>query len=228
MKFSDNTRAILKNFSQINNSLLFRQGTLLRTMTEPQTLYVEANIAEEIPREFAIYDMNQFLSALSLFNDPDLDIQEKFVRMSGDKMEIRYRYCDATTIVTPPERGIKLPNKLAELTLEQGQYQQIKKAAATLNSEFYWISVEKEKIRVGVGGIDNTNTFEMEPASGSLADGVSAAVITHSVREMAFIPGSYTINIFGNPKVVVSEWNNEALSLRYVATGVTKFSKFQS
>ena len=76
MKLSDNTLTILKNFAGINNSILVKEGTKLRTISVAKNILAEADITEEFPRDFAIYDLNQFLNGLSLHADPDLDFQE--------------------------------------------------------------------------------------------------------------------------------------------------------
>jgi hypothetical protein len=73
MKLSDNTLTILKNFAGINNSILVKQGTKLRTISVAKNILAEADIIEEFPRNFAIYDLNQFLNGLGLHQDPELD-----------------------------------------------------------------------------------------------------------------------------------------------------------
>ena len=73
MKLSDNTVALLKNFAGINNSILVKQGTKLRTISVAKNILAEAEVKEDFPRDFAIYDLNQFLNGLSLHQDPDLD-----------------------------------------------------------------------------------------------------------------------------------------------------------
>ena len=76
MKLSDNALAILKNFAGINNSILVKEGNKLRTISVAKNILAEAEIKEEFPRDFAIYDLNQFLNGLSLHQDPDLDFQQ--------------------------------------------------------------------------------------------------------------------------------------------------------
>ena len=76
MKLSDNTLTILKNFAGINNSILVKEGNRLRTISVAKNILAEADITEEFPRDFAIYDLNQFLNGLSLHSDPDLDYNE--------------------------------------------------------------------------------------------------------------------------------------------------------
>ena len=76
MKLSDKTLVILKNFAGINNSILVKRGDNLRTISLAKNILAEANIKEEFPRDFAIYDLNQFLNGLGLHQDPELDFKE--------------------------------------------------------------------------------------------------------------------------------------------------------
>ena len=73
MKLSDKTLSVLKNFSTINQSILFKQGSKLRTISVMKNILAEATITEEIPKDFGIYDLNQFLNGLSLHQSPELD-----------------------------------------------------------------------------------------------------------------------------------------------------------
>ena len=63
MKFSDKTISVLKNFSTINQSILFKKGSKLRTISVMKNILAEATITEDLPRDFGIYDLNLFLSA---------------------------------------------------------------------------------------------------------------------------------------------------------------------
>jgi len=73
MKLSDKTLNILKNFSNINQSILFKQGNKLTTISVMKNILAECTIQEEIPKDFGIYDLNQFLNGLSLYQNPELD-----------------------------------------------------------------------------------------------------------------------------------------------------------
>ena len=73
MKLSDKTVNLLKNFSNINQSILFKEGSKLRTMSVMKNILAEAEVVEEFPKDFGIYDLNQFLNGMGLHQNPDLD-----------------------------------------------------------------------------------------------------------------------------------------------------------
>jgi len=112
MKLSDNALAILKNFAGINNSILVKQGNKLRTISVAKNILAEAEIKEDFPRDFAIYDLNQFLNGLSLHQDPDLDFnQDSFLSIKEGKRRVKYFFADPNVIIAPPEKEITLPSQ---------------------------------------------------------------------------------------------------------------------
>ena len=54
MKLSDKTLSVLKNFSSINQSILFKEGNKLRTISVMKNILAEATINEEFSRDFGI------------------------------------------------------------------------------------------------------------------------------------------------------------------------------
>ena len=112
MKLSDNALAILKNFAGINNSILVKEGNKLRTISVAKNILAEAEIKEEFPRDFAIYDLNQFLNGLSLHQDPDLDFQQDtYLSIKEGKRRVKYFFADPNVIIAPPEKDITLPTQ---------------------------------------------------------------------------------------------------------------------
>ena len=79
MKLSNGTINVLKNFSTINQNLVIKEGSDISTMSAMKKIVAKAKVEEDFTKEFAIYDLNEFLSALSLFGTPDLDFQDDYV-----------------------------------------------------------------------------------------------------------------------------------------------------
>ena len=130
MKLSDNTLTILKNFAGINQSILVKQGNKLRTISIAKNILAEAEITEEFPRDFAIYDLNQFLNGLSLHSDPDLDfVEDSYITIREGKRRVKYFYADPNVIISPPEKEIKLPSEDVCFQLETGSLEKLVKAA---------------------------------------------------------------------------------------------------
>jgi hypothetical protein len=131
MKLSDNTLTLLKNFAGINQSILVKKGNKLRTISIAKNILAEAEITEEFPRDFAIYDLNQFLNGLSLHQDPDLDFAENsYITIREGKRRVKYFYADPNVIISPPEKEIKLPSEDVCFQLETGSLEKLVKAAS--------------------------------------------------------------------------------------------------
>ena len=112
MKLSDKTLTLLKNFSTINQSILFKKGNSLRTISVMKNILAEAQIDEDLPKDFGIYDLNQFLNGLGLHQSPELDFADaNYVVIKEGRMRTKYFFADPNVIVTPPDKEITLPSE---------------------------------------------------------------------------------------------------------------------
>jgi len=131
MKLSEKTLSFLKNFSTINQSILFKQGNKLRTISVMKNILAEVTIDEEAPKDFGIYDLSQFLNGLSLHNDPELDFaNDGHVVIKEGRMRSKYYFADPNVIITPPEKPITLPSEDVAFELSTEQLDKLLKAAA--------------------------------------------------------------------------------------------------
>ena len=131
MKLSESTLSLLKNFSTINQSILFKRGTRLRTISVMKNILAEATVSEELPKDFGIYDLGQFLNGLSLHNSPELDFQEdNYVVIKEGRSRSKYFFADPQVIVTPPEKEMTLPSEDVSFELSTDQLDKLLKAAA--------------------------------------------------------------------------------------------------
>ena len=132
MKLSNGTVTVLKNFSTINQNLVIKAGNKISTMSAMKNIIAKATVEETFPREIAIYDLNEFLSALSLFEKPDLDFREDFVVMieeGSSGTALKYWYSDPS-VVTTPQKEVTMPECEITFTLESELLSDVQKAAA--------------------------------------------------------------------------------------------------
>ena len=97
MKLSEHTTSVLKNFASINQNLVIKEGKTISTMSAMKNIVAKAEVDEDFPREIAIYDLNEFLAALSLFTNPVLDFSENFVMITEEGKtgnSLKYFYSD--------------------------------------------------------------------------------------------------------------------------------------
>ena len=132
MKLSNGTVTVLKNFSTINQNLVIKPGNKISTMSAMKNIVAKALVEEEFSKEFAIYDLNEFLAALSLFDNPDLDFQDDFVVIS-DGAHLKYWYSDPS-VVTTPMKDVTMPESEVSFTLESNMISDVQKAAAVIGA----------------------------------------------------------------------------------------------
>jgi len=131
MKLSKSTLDILKNFKEINQSILFKKGNSLKTISVMKNILAEATIEEELPKDFGIYDLSQFLNGLDLHQSPDLDFtNDNHVVIKEGRMRSKYFFAEPQCIVTPPEKQMELPSEDAVFDLSTDQLDKLLKAAS--------------------------------------------------------------------------------------------------
>jgi len=158
MKLSDNTIAVLKNFGTINQGILFKKGKTLRTVSTGKNILAKATIPDEISHEFGIYDLNEFLSVVSLYkNDLDVEFDSKNLVISGLKgrSSMTYRTCEQTMIVAPPEKELQMPDADISISLSESDFKWILDTANVLGSP--QVAIQSDGTVVNVITFDATN-----------------------------------------------------------------------
>jgi hypothetical protein len=132
MKISPNTITILKNFANINPSIVVKSGNILSTISPNKTIIAKAVVPDTFNNKFGIYNLGRFISCLSLISNPDLEFNENYVTIKGDGHSIQYHFADPSVILTPPEKDIKLPEVDVECSLSNKDLQNVIKALGIL------------------------------------------------------------------------------------------------
>ena len=210
MNLSDQTLTILKNFAGINNSILVKEGTKLRTISVAKNILAEAVIDEEFPRDFAIYDLNQFLNGLGLHQDPDLDFgQESYITIKEGKRRVKYFYADPAVIISPPDKDITLPSEDVKFQLDNTVMEKLLKAAAVYQLPDLSAVGEAGVIKLVVRDKKNDTSNEFAIVVGETD---KEFVFNFKVENIRIIPGAYNV-VLSNK--LLSEFTNENLELKY-------------
>ena len=131
MNLSNETVSVLKNFATINQNLVIKTGSSISTMSAMKNIVASAEVKEAFPTEFAIYDLNEFLAALSLFEKPSLDFNDDFVIMTETGTASRYWYSDPS-VVTTVTKEITMPECEVNFSFENDLLSNVQKAAAVI------------------------------------------------------------------------------------------------
>lgn len=132
MKFSGKTMQVLKNFSTINPSIMFKAGNTIRTISPQKTILSTCHIDEIIDGDFGIFDLNRFLGVLSLFDEPELLLEEASVKITDGKKSVNFIYADPVTMILPPEKDINPGDPLVSFSMSYSLFQDVMKAANVL------------------------------------------------------------------------------------------------
>lgn len=133
MLFTQKTMNVLKNFYTINSSLCFAPGNILRTMSPTKTVIAQAVVDMEFPSEFCIYDLARFMSTLGLFEEPSIEVREKYLTISDKTSKVDYICAAKSLIVVPPEKNLEMPKKVnCHFTLTNANMAQLIKAMSIL------------------------------------------------------------------------------------------------
>ena len=210
MKLSDNTLTILKNFAGINNSILVKEGTKLRTISVAKNILAEADIKEEFPRDFAIYDLNQFLNGLSLHQDPDLDFKEEsYLSIREGKRRVKYFFADPNVIIAPPEKEINLPSQDVCFQLDSASLEKLVKAAAVYQLPDLSAVGEAGVIKLVVRDKKNDTSNEYAIVVGETDQEFT---FNFKVENIKIIPGAYDVVVSSK---LLSQFTNTKYNLTY-------------
>ena len=225
MKLSTETLSVLKNFGAINQGIFFKQGKTLKTVSSHKNILAEVDIKEDIPADFGVYDLNNFLSVVSLHkDDPTFEFDEKHVVIVGNKgrSKIKYRFCEPTMIVTPPEKALTMPDPEISFELKSEDFEWIMRAAGVLSSP--QIAIESDGKTISVVTLDLQNdsahTDALEIGQGNKN---KYRMIFKTENISKILAGTYDVSISSKG---ISHFKNKNIPLQYWIT-TEQGSKFE-
>lgn len=210
---SKKTLDVLKNFATINSSIVFRKGSTVRTISNAENILAKFTGEEVFPNDFAIYDLSQFLSGISLFSDPQLEFDnESFVNIRGGRQSARYYFSDPEiTLKSAPEKNVKFPGADIQFNLSGEELIQLQKASAVYSLPDLTFHTEADNtVRLILSDRENdtSNTYDLTVA-GCATGTYSLDVKIENIR---LLPGDYNVKV---SKHLISEWTNQNVDLTY-------------
>ena len=210
MKLSEKTLTLLKNFSNINQSILFKQGSSLRTISVMKNILAEATIDEDLPTDFGIYDLGQFLNGLALHNRPELDFQnEGYGYIKEGRMSSKYFFADPKVIVTPPEKEITLPSEDVSFTLSTDQLDKLLKAAGIYQLPDLAVVGKNGVVKIQVRDKKNDTSNDFAITVGETDDSFE---FNFKVENIKILPGTYDVVV---SKKLLSRFTSQNYNLKY-------------
>ena len=210
MKLSESTLSLLKNFSTINQSILFKQGHKLRTISVMKNILAEATIAEELPKDFGIYDLNQFLNGLGLHHQPDLDFgNDGHVVIKEGKMRTKYFFADPNVIITPPEKEISIPTEDVKFELSTQQLDKLLKAAGIYQLPDLAVKGSNGVVKLVVRDKKNDTSNDFSAIVGETDKNFT---FNFKIENIKILPGTYEVVV---SQKLLSKFTNKDCDLKY-------------
>ena len=214
MKLSSETLGVLKNFASINSNIVFRGGNTIKTMSESKNILATANVAEEFPTDVGVYDLNEFLGVVSMFDDPDLDFYDNYVRIGESGRAVQYFFSDPS-ILTSPTKDIQMPDPEVKFSLSESELVTIRKASSTLSVSDLVVECKdpsEMELTATVTDLDDStsNSFSLNLASSDLPDVPFRFVF--NVSNFKIVPGDYRVDVSSK---LISQLINRNADINY-------------
>ena len=193
MKLSETTINLLKNFKEINQSILFKAGNKLRTISVMKNILAEATISEDLPKDFGIYDLSQFINGIELHKPsiPEFDFSnDNHVGIKEGKMRSDYFFADPNVIITPPDKAIELPSEDVTFDLSTQQLDKLLKAAGIYQLPDLSVVGENGVVKLLVRDKknDTSNRFSI-----TVGETESVFNFNFKVENIKILPGTYHV-----------------------------------
>ena len=208
MKLSDTTISVLKNYSSINQNLKIGAGNNLVTMSAMKNIVAQSKVEESFEKDVAIYDLNEFLAAMSLFDSPELDFEDEYLMMGneGRTSSLKYWYSDPS-VVTTVTKDIEMPSTEVTFTLSSDELSHITKAAAVIGAPD--MVLENGSLKVTDKKNQTANAFSMDVAQD--VKHLNYA-FWFKVENLKLMPGTYDVSVSSKK---ISHFKNTNVDIEY-------------
>lgn len=202
---------VLKNYSEINQSILIKEGNELKTISALKNILSKATIEESFPKDFAIYDLPTFIGYQSTMSEPDFEFKDDCMVMSEERGKGKYFYAEPSLVVTPPDKDIDMPESNIKFELKEDDFENIMKKAnilkladvclkgCTNSNSMYLYTTNKNN--------DTSNDYSVK-----VGEGVTNKFDVVFKREnLKIIPGDYDVTISNG----ISHFKNKNSNIEY-------------
>jgi len=209
MKLSDTTVAVLKNYSTINQNLMIKAGSNLSTMSAMKNIVASADVQETFEKDVAIYDLNEFLAMLSLFDNPELDFQDNYLVMSeeGSRKSSTFWYSDPS-VVTTLTKDIAMPNPDITFSLSSEELSDVTKAAAVIGAPDMVLDSSGLKVTDKKNDTANDYFLPLVQKGSEVVD----YKFWFKVENLKILPGTYDVSVSSKN---ISNFKNSNVNIEY-------------
>ncbi len=209
MKISSETQAILKNFATINSGIKVGQGNQLKTISNMKNILAVANVPETFTQEFNIYNLVEFLGAISLTENPDFNFNESSLTIADADTSLTYFYA-SEGMVTTVDKMITMPDSEINIDLSSTLLTELQKAASILGVNDLIMTSDGTKINMQVTDKKNptSNTFSRIVGEGN----GSTFTMNFKIENLKVLDGNYSVAVSSKG---ISHFKNKDVDLEY-------------
>lgn len=203
MIINNETVETLKNFAEINQSLVIETGDVIKTVSEQTNVLAKAKLGQSFPQDFAIYDLNKFLGVLSLFAEPQFDFSEKSIKIqssidannfvAGDSVA-EYQFANMSLFENERKilaKDINLPSEDAVFRLEEKYFISIMRAAAVMSLPEIAVVANDGKLKIqAIEAKTSIDSYAVE-----LGVSTSNFKMIFKIENLKLMRGSYDVKI---------------------------------
>jgi hypothetical protein len=209
LKLTAETLQILKVMQNVNNSMAFKAGNELKTISASGSIIMESVIGETFPQDFNIYELSKFLGVLNLpnFKEAELHFEdgENFMTIVSGSAKIKYFY-SPEAFVTHPGKKINLPKIDVTVNMTKETLDNFEKAASALGHKVIQFKVEDKQLYLiaTTEAVDTSNDYVVELGAVDAED-FEAKILLSNLKLM---PGDYTIELVKTATKGISRWEH--------------------
>lgn len=213
MKISNDTLLILKNFASINTNIVFKPGDKIATISNVKNIFAKATIKEEIPNQFAIYDLNSLLAMLTLMENQEVSFGDKSLIVTSDKGTFEYFYSNPEVVTSAPDGEIEHVD-VYKFKLAAEDIQMIMKAAAITGAPTISVTNKNQSVSLCVSDRKNDSSNSFKKNVGTAFDDFDVFI---AVENLKVIPDAYEVSVAKtqNGKAKFLHFRHESKQLQY-------------
>ena len=209
MNISNETLDILRNFSSINSGITVKAGNELVTVSAMKNIFAKAVVDESFEKDHSIYDLSEYLGAVSLFDRPNFDFNAEKVTVSEGDNRVTYYYADPQMVISPTKE-ITMPEPEVSFDLDKDVLDSLLKASSVLSLPDMVLSSDGQSVVLTVKDKKNStsNVFSKTVAQGN----GSTFEMFLRMENMKMIPGDYTVFVSSKG---IAHFTNRNVAVEY-------------
>ena len=209
MNISNETLDILRNFSSINSGITVKAGNELVTVSTMKNIFAKAVVDESFEKDHSIYDLSEYLGAVSLFDRPNFDFNAEKVTVSEGDNSVTYYYADPQMVISPTKE-ITMPEPEVSFDLDKDVLDSLLKASSVLSLPDMVLSSDGQSVVLTVKDKKNStsNVFSKTVAQGN----GSTFEMFLRMENMKMIPGDYTVFVSSKG---IAHFTNRNVAVEY-------------